>query len=290
MALRGSATAQKILQISSRSFSSALTGNNGNSMDSSRVSQKGNLHITAKNQYPVAAALPLPNNIDPSESTRFSPQRNREISAASIVSHELNLAKTIDITVDNSKSYSAPTIAFNDPHLKSYDSNGAISMSAVMQTSVPNPFGGMHKFSHLNMPGGQWSQEGKFMSQSLHDSHYTNLRRDARSDWSSYDQNATVPKGTTSCHLLNSKNVNQFLTKSSLFGSLSNSNHSLLHVSSYSTQGKETASSEASAPPVILTKREQLKRAFKDYGATIVVFHVGISLISLECFYLLVSG
>lgn len=245
----------------------------------------------------MTAALPLPNNIDPSESTRSSPQRSREISAAAIFSHGLNLAKTIDITVDNSH-YSAPppTATFSDPHLKSYDCNGAISMSSVMQTSVPDPFGGMHKFTHLNMPGGQWSQEGKFMSQSLHDSHYTNLRRDARSNWSSYDENATIPQGPkgtgriTSCHLLTSKNVNQFLTKSSLFRSLSNSNHSLLHVNTqvaeYSTQGKP----EADAPPVQLTKKEQLKRAFKDYGATIIVFHVGISLISLECFYLLVSG
>lgn len=257
------------------------------------VSQKGNLHVTAKNQYPVAAALPLPKNIDPSESTRFSPQRGREISAAAIGSHGLNLARTIDITVDNS-NYSAPTpsATFSDPHLRSYDCNGAVSMSSVMQTSVPNPFGGMHKFTHLNMPGGQWSQEGKFMSQSLHDSHYTNLRRDARSKWSTYDENATIsqgPKGTgriTSYHLLTSKNVNQFLTKSSLLRSLSNSNHSLLHANTYSTQEKP----EPDAPPVQLSKKEQLKRAFKDYGATIIVFHVGISLISLECFYLLVSG
>lgn len=38
-----------------------------------------------------------------------------------------------------------------------------------------------------------------------------------------------------------------------------------------------------------LTKKEQLKRAFKEYGATIVVFHVGISLLSLGGFYVLVS-
>lgn len=38
-----------------------------------------------------------------------------------------------------------------------------------------------------------------------------------------------------------------------------------------------------------LSKKEQLKRAFKEYGATIVAFHVGISLISLGGFYLLVS-
>lgn len=39
-----------------------------------------------------------------------------------------------------------------------------------------------------------------------------------------------------------------------------------------------------------LTKKEQLKKAFKDYGVTIVVFHVGISLASLGVCYALVSG
>lgn len=39
-----------------------------------------------------------------------------------------------------------------------------------------------------------------------------------------------------------------------------------------------------------LTKKEQLKKAFKDYGSTVIVFHIGISLISLGGFYLLVSS
>ncbi|KAH8352258.1 hypothetical protein KR084_003011 [Drosophila pseudotakahashii] len=54
----------------------------------------------------------------------------------------------------------------------------------------------------------------------------------------------------------------------------------------YST---ESASTET-ATTVKLSKREQLKRAFKEYGATIIAFHVGISVISLGGFYLLVSS
>ncbi|XP_017116722.1 protein FAM210B, mitochondrial [Drosophila elegans] len=55
---------------------------------------------------------------------------------------------------------------------------------------------------------------------------------------------------------------------------------------SYSTESASTPT----APTIKLSKREQLKRAFKEYGATIVVFHVGISVISLGCFYALVSN
>lgn len=53
---------------------------------------------------------------------------------------------------------------------------------------------------------------------------------------------------------------------------------------------KKTSSPE---PPTIdekPSKRAQLKRAFKEYGATIMAFHVAISLISLGGFYALVSG
>ena len=42
-------------------------------------------------------------------------------------------------------------------------------------------------------------------------------------------------------------------------------------------------------PPVKLSQRERLKRAVKEYGATVVVFHIGISLVSLGGFYLAVS-
>jgi len=54
----------------------------------------------------------------------------------------------------------------------------------------------------------------------------------------------------------------------------------------YSTESASTGT----ATTLKITKREQLKRAFKEYGATIVVFHVVISVISLGGFYALVSS
>lgn len=38
-----------------------------------------------------------------------------------------------------------------------------------------------------------------------------------------------------------------------------------------------------------LSRKEKLKKAVKEYGSTVIVFHVGISLISLGTCYLLVS-
>lgn len=78
--------------------------------------------------------------------TKFSQERSRDINAGAILTHhsQLGVPSRIDITVDNSKE---------DSHVRSYDCSGAVSLNSSMQSNVPTPFGGMHKFSHLNMPG-----------------------------------------------------------------------------------------------------------------------------------------
>ncbi|XP_023031392.1 uncharacterized protein LOC6641906 isoform X2 [Drosophila willistoni] len=154
-------------------------------------------HTTAAGQnYVDPAPLPLPINVDAAETTRFSPQRSRDISATVIMAQAP--ISTIDITTDNSYSGSqGATVGLSpdDPHVQSYDCFGAVSLNSVMQSNVPQPFGGMHKFSHLNMPGGQWSQEFKFTSQNMQSSHYRALRDNYRADWVTYDQNATLNSG-----------------------------------------------------------------------------------------------
>lgn len=157
------------------------------------------LHTTAARPNKTrVAVLPLPNNIDPAETTRFSPNRTRDITGPVILSQQAqSVLSNIDVTADNTNTATtAPNTGYDaqDPHVQSYDCFGAVSLNAVMQSNVPNPYGGMHKFSHLNMPGGQWSQEGKFMSNNLHTSHYTNLRKDVRSDWMTYDQDFDINK------------------------------------------------------------------------------------------------
>ena len=66
-------------------------------------------------------------------------------------------------------------------------------------------------------------------------------------------------------------------------------------VSQSSTQNGETGGQRPDgtdpgpSPEGQLSRRQRLQRAVKQYGATVVVFHVGISLISLGGFYLAVS-
>uniref|UniRef100_A0A1E1VXC7 Uncharacterized protein n=2 Tax=Pectinophora gossypiella TaxID=13191 RepID=A0A1E1VXC7_PECGO len=132
------------------------------------------LHISSIYKFPQVAALKLPTNvidINSSEMGRFSPLRERDISGPVINSfYEKQSQKypNIDITVQA------------DPHVNKYDCRGAVSLSSSMQSNVPSPFSGNH--THLNMPGSQWGQGYKYLSDHLHSAHYLTLRNEYRSN------------------------------------------------------------------------------------------------------------
>lgn len=278
---------------------------------------KHEIHVSARQEYPAAEPLPLPINIDPTESTRFSPQRARDITSTAIAA---NIWNRVDITMDTTNDRT-------DPHVESYDCTGAVSLNSSMQSNVPSPFGGMHKFTHLNMPGGQWEQSSKWMSHDLNSSHYMNLRREARKNWTRNDVKGTVSRDTTdkgstmhrplATPLLSStgqkifsnaycaSKIHQRFYAFSLFDRMNaTTNHDSL-VIKRNFSGKQPNSSEADVkeknaesntdPTLIapsaapLSGREKLKRAVKDYGTTVVVFHVAISLASLGFFYQVVA-
>lgn len=129
------------------------------------------LHITTALKFPQVVALKLPTNfvdVNASEIGRFSPLRERDISGPVINScytKQNNMSK-IDITVQA------------DPHVNKYDCSGALSLSSSMQSNVPTPFTGNH--THLGMPGSQWGQGHKYLSDHLHNAHYLTLRNEYR--------------------------------------------------------------------------------------------------------------
>lgn len=285
---------------------------------------KHEIHVSALKEYPAAEPLPLPINIDPTESTRFSPQRARDITSTAIAT---NIWNRVDITMDTTNDRM-------DPHVESYDCTGAVSLNSAMQSNVPSPFGGMHKFTHLNMPGGQWEQSSKWMSHDLNSSHYMNLRREARKNWTRNDAEITANgdtavKGSTTMHgslamplassirfastaqeiisnaFCASKTHRRFYAISPFDRMNATTNHDLLVTkrnlstkqpnSSEATDVKEksaesntdpTSNAQSAAP---LSAKEKLKKAVKDYGITVVVFHVAISLASLGFFYQVVA-
>lgn len=265
---------------------------------------KHEIHVSARQEYPAAEPLPLPINIDPTESTRFSPQRARDITSTAIAT---NIWNRVDITMDATNDHS-------DPHVDSYDCTGAVSLNSSMQSNVPSPFGGMHKFTHLNMPGGQWEQSSKWMSEDLNASHYMNLRREARKNWSrpKHDTNekgstlhgsvaprvllnafsaSIVPRRCYGISLFDRMNAT---TNQDLLVTKRNLSANVTNPSKAEDGNEKTVERSTDATPVAqstapLSAREKLKKAVKDYGITVMVFHVTISLASLGFFYQVVA-
>uniref|UniRef100_A0A182NES9 RTR1-type domain-containing protein n=1 Tax=Anopheles dirus TaxID=7168 RepID=A0A182NES9_9DIPT len=284
------------------------------------VAQSSGLHMSVQRSYPLAAALPLPPNIDASETRRFSPLRSRDINATALLTHQ-SLAPSaaptgglIDVTVD----MGAGSV---DPHVESYDCTGAVSLNSTMQSNVPSPFGGMHKFTHLNMPGGAWAQESKFLSHELNSSHYTNLRQEVRSDWSSYEDRPIKPEGMKKSAGRSGSRVLGEVRTGTFLATLSRRHFSDLHSrrafslssthllaicstlnnKSPATQANKDSGADAgvqnskgntegASEEVPVSRKDRLKKAIKEYGSTVLVFHVSISLASLGTCYLLVSS
>lgn len=281
-------------------------------------------HRTAQRDYPLAEPLPLPANIDINESTRFSPQRHRDMNATILAAHSAHQTpqSAIDITVDQSTSAA-------DAHIGRYDCTGAVSLCASMQSNVPSPFGGMHKFTHLNMPGGQYGQGIRLVASDYQQAHYyTQLRREARANWAQYDQEARMDNGSVkgtslalslssasfaSAHqsspttgVMRSAPFVGMLSAQSLSGLLllaANNPSSLRSLTAAhrgyatdATTGGTKAEKPAAGETIAvddsnkkLTRGEMLKRAVKEYGSTVIVFHVAISLASLGTCYALIS-
>lgn len=243
------------------------------------------MHLAVQREYPQAAALPLPPNIDPNESMRFSPLRNRDITGSAIIVHQES-SGGIDVTSEQRCEPQAEKIELHDAHLESYDRSMPVNLSSIMQSLVPEPFSppkgdDVHgSSSYLSYPGGSWGQQTKYLSHELNANHYTQLRQELRSDWSSY-------KGGIF--------INSLMPKISLLhpNSPTSINHKRF-ISLKPVKYNDQKSTDEQKPAVTETvakesSKDKLKKAVKEYGTTVIVFHVGISLISLGFFYTLVS-
>lgn len=202
------------------------------------------IHRTVHMEYPEAASLPLPTNLQCllNDVGRFSPQRTRDINGTVIVSQ---LPDRVSLVLQ----MHSPAVF--DPRLASFDCSGAVSLNSSMQSNVPSPFSSKGKSMHLNMPGGQWEQQNKFIAGDMQKMHFTN----------------TVQK---------KKGIRMF--------------HSITQrtkINSFMGRCESNKSSNPDEKP--LSRVDRLKQTIKEYGSTVIVFHVGISLVSLGTCYVVVS-
>lgn len=133
------------------------------------------LHVTSVRRYPEPPRLDLPTNmrdIFANEMSRFAPERARDIALYS---------EDGGVAITNANRTGYPKICDNG-QADSYDCFGAVSLRGSMQTNVPKPYRSQGtdawvlSSTHLNMPGGQWTRDSKYIAEDMQRSHYRNLR------------------------------------------------------------------------------------------------------------------
>lgn len=193
----------------------------------------------------------------------------------------------------------------------------------VMQTNVPKPFGIKGKAPvHLNMPGGQWSQDDKYVSGELQQHHHSTITSvkkpgisstsrsssgvrlgllDPRAPWNNslgnrrlvtWCGNVRIDDLGSSCYPTCHNNVclsnNPAMCNRYMYGTELMGNVRFFHAFNVQKQSSNESQQE-NAPKAQLSSKQKLQRAVKEYGTTVIVFHVSISLASLGICYLLVS-
>ncbi|XP_015511011.1 uncharacterized protein LOC107217846 [Neodiprion lecontei] len=253
----------------------------GDLRNSNENNQKKSLHASAVKSYPSAPTIPLPQNMTQifgNETGRFTPERARDITGP-ILFCQANGPATCSNTRSEGLSLGDCTTQDNPEHsyTDSYDCTGAVSLNGSMQSNVPQPFSSEGKSMHLNMPGGIWSRDDKYIAYDMQNSHYSKSKL-CLQNRSSTTKGADI---NIIARSLLSKNL--YCTKPA-------------HVMSYSTgagttQNESEKSSNELPKPDEESRAAKLKRAVKDYGSTVIVFHVGISLASLGiCYVVIYSG
>lgn len=256
--------------------------------------------MTATASLPQMGTIPLPANVEElnaGKKFQFSRQRIRDLSAPVVLSQHAGVfgSRFMSDQVSCSSTRSQQTVDLppcSDQHVGSYDCMGMVSLHSVMQTNVPKPFKAKGKApSHLNMPGGSWGQGHKYIAEDLQNTHYRAMVKEAEEESEEGMHDKKILKtnlweessGNTNSHLLLSPLTGQ----KALYHTLCVDTRHFISPLSY--HGFSQSTSSVREEERSLSRKDKLKKAVKEYGATVIIFHVGISLISLGGCYMAVS-
>ena len=102
------------------------------------------------------------------ETARFTPERSRDIAAPLFAYNSCpnKFSNTFGANFSNSTSARVH-------QLDSHDCSWIINLSGSMQSNVPKPFCAGNRSTHLNMPGGEWARDEKYLAGDMKNSHFT---------------------------------------------------------------------------------------------------------------------
>ncbi|XP_076303055.1 uncharacterized protein LOC143221511 [Lasioglossum baleicum] len=237
-----------------------------------------NLHVSSLRRYPDAPTLPLPTNVSEifaNETGRFTPERARDIAAPVLLYGKSDCRSYFSKESTKSTTCSSSLENCTDTHVDSYDCFGAVSLNGTMQSNVPKPFCSNGKSTHLNMPGGQWARDGKYIAEDMQKSHYRSIR---------------LPQLN-----LDKRGLTSYITTNMIFQAMYRPKYIYMEYSTKASQSVNDVSNtednkeQKNVSQVNLSQKERFRRTLKDYGYTVLGFHIGISLISLGACYVAVD-
>ncbi|XP_071442833.1 uncharacterized protein [Hetaerina americana] len=259
----------------------------------------------------VQGSVHLPNNVeelDAGQKAQFSQERARDISGPNIDSHfqgaKLNFGQ-------------GKHQAGEDAHVGAYACSGSgIHLNSVMQPNVPLPFhsassGGHEKASEAgdhssyvdNPPeGGHWTGGEKYLAEDRKNVHARGGRqgggegigsKPGTTPLAGHNKSLAFLIGSlpvTCCGLPSINHSPVGCNGIVLVSHQALGSRLFLPMKSMSCLAFSTSVNNSNINVAPLSRKDKLKKAVKDYGATVIVFHVGISLLSLGGFYLAVSS
>lgn len=214
--------------------------------------------------YSAAVPATLPSNVEEigiKDKMGFSADRHRDMSYGVVQSQPTSMfgSSFLGDQMSSSSSY--------NEQLESYNSLASLSLNAVTQNNVPQPFSpSLDKTNtpRLNMPETSQNQHIKFTASDLQETLHPH----------------SADSGIVSSSPV--KLAGNMTAVAWLLPPIINNN--TIAVRYYTTNNPPP-------PPTSESAAVKLKRAVKDYGATVIVFHVTISIASLSiCYAAVASG
>ncbi|OAD52186.1 hypothetical protein WN48_02751 [Eufriesea mexicana] len=234
-----------------------------------------NLHVSSLRRYPDAPTLPLPTNVSEifaNETGRFTPERARDIAAPVLLYGKNDCRSYFSKQLTKPATCSSSLENCSDTHIDSYDCFGAVSLNSTMQSNVPKPFCSNGKSTHLNMPGGQWARDGKYIAEDMQKSHYRSIR---------------LPQLK-----LDKSGLTSYITTNTIFQTMYKPKY--IYIMEYSTKPSQPVNNvlntnnnkdQGNVTRLNLSTKSRLRNTIKDFGYTCLAFHIGISLLSFGACY-----
>ncbi|KAK7068292.1 hypothetical protein SK128_012895 [Halocaridina rubra] len=275
----------------------------------------------------IVSVPPNVEEIQATAKAQFSPHRARDTSSARIAAYgSLYGSGPMRSEGVRESRFNVSSVPV-DRHVDVYDRNDTVALDSLVQTNVPKPYGLSGQApSQFSSPDCHGAQGDKYVAGDLQDHHQSTQVSSKKTPGIAVNKSFGILGSTrgmrgvpynsgqllrnygtmcSACRLVSmrmqlncSNSVHPFHNNFTIYSgclcvnrTLEKTSSKYLHtcVVARLQESNQNLNKDVQTSETQLTSRQKLQRAVKEYGVTVIVFHVTISLASLGICYLLVS-